>query len=205
MYEETDLTYAQFVRRIVAILQAIQADYLIGGAVASWAWGEPRATLDLDLVVGLKPEMAGALSAELEKIDIHLPADIILDNLLETRADLAINAIHEYSGYKAEMFPLRSGDDLRKAALARKVLVDFGPEIGEVYIHSPEDLVLYKLLYYSLGRQTKHLRDIAAILLHQGEKLENAYIDRWADRMGLSTLWKEIRDQAHLKGCQIRA
>ena len=42
-----------------------------------------------------------------------MPADIILDNILETRADLPISAIHMYSGYKADLYPLREGDELR--------------------------------------------------------------------------------------------
>lgn len=42
-----------------------------------------------------------------------IPAEIILDNILEDRADFPINAIHMYSGLKADLYPVREGDELR--------------------------------------------------------------------------------------------
>jgi len=53
-------------------------------------------------------------------------------------------------------------------------------------------LILYKLWYYSLSRQSKHLRDITSILLTLGDELDTAYIERWAERKGLTTLWQEM-------------
>ena len=88
--------------------------------------------------------------------------------VLEDRADLPINAIHSYSGFKADLYPLRPDDELRRSAFARRIKVELSPQIGEVYLHSPEDLILYKLWYYSLSQQTKHLRDITAIVIKRG-------------------------------------
>jgi hypothetical protein len=115
-----------------------------------------------------------------------------LDIILEDRTDLPINAIHAQSGYKAELFPTRRNDELRQSALSRRKLVDLGPRLGEIYLHSPEDLILYKLWYFGISRQTKHLRDITSILLTLGEELDVAYIEDWAERKGLITIWKEI-------------
>ena len=165
---------------------------MVGGAVASWAWGEPRSTMDLDVVVHIPLDSIGRLSEELEKRDMLVPTEIIRDTILESRSDLPINAIHIYSGYKADLYPLRPEDELRKSALDRRRLVDLGPELGEVYLHSPEDLVIYKLLYYSLSRQTKHLRDITAIVRTIGFDLDIEYIQKWVKQKGLVTLWNEL-------------
>ena len=73
--------------------------------------------------------------------------------------------------------------------------MDLGPDLGRLYLHSPEDLVLYKLSFYALGAQTKHLRDLTAIVLSLGDELDRAYIDGWAGRLGLNTLWDELRQQ----------
>lgn len=105
---------------------------MIGGAVAVWPWGEPRSTQDVDIVIHLGIEQINALSKGLEKADIYLPPDIILENLNETRVDLPVNAIDGASGYRAEMFLLDEDDELRKAAFQRRVKVDFGAENGEV-------------------------------------------------------------------------
>jgi hypothetical protein len=123
-----------------------------------------------------------------------IPAEIILDNILEDRADIPINAIHMYSGFKADLYPVREGDELRQSAFQRRKQVDYGPPIGKVYIHSPEDLILYKLMYFGLSQQSKHSRDIAAILKAKKNELDLDYIEQWAARLGLSSLWKEMLD-----------
>ncbi len=168
-------------------------DYMIGGSVAVWPWGEPRSTQDIDIVIHLGIEQINALSKELEKIDIFLPPDIIMENLYETRIDLPLNAIHGMSGYKAEMFLLREDDELRVAAFQRQVKVDFGTEIGDVFIHSPEDLIIYKMLYYSLSKQTKHIRDIGSIIKTRGDELDYEYIQKWVIKKQLTAIWQEIR------------
>jgi hypothetical protein len=197
--DEKYLDYASFVKLVIAALEAAGLDYLIGGAVAVWAWGEPRATQDLDLVVDIPLGHVQRLSEELEKRSMLVPAEIILDAVLEDRADLPINAIHMSTGFKAELFPLRPGDDLRRSALGRRQLVDLGPDLGELYLHAPEDLILYKLCYYNMSYQTKHLRDIGSIIAALGDELDHSYIEGWAGRKGLSALWSEILSQSRQK------
>lgn len=193
---ETDLSYPDFVRLVIDALEAAGVDYLIGGAVAAWAWGEPRSTMDLDLVVDIPLEAVGKLSKELEKRGMLVPAEIILDAIIEDRADLPINAIHMYSGFKADLYPMRPFDELRQSAFQRRQLVGLGQQLGEVYLHSPEDLIVYKLYYYSLSQQTKHLRDIFSILANLGEQLDHDYVVEWATRKGLRAIWDEILNQS---------
>jgi hypothetical protein len=140
---EPSIGYADFVQLVVEALKAAGIDYLIGGAVASWAWGEPRSTLNLDLVVDIPVGAINALSQELEQRDMLVPSEIILDAIIEDRVDLPINAIHMHTGFKADLYPLRPLDELRQLALKRRISVDFGPPIGNVYVHSPEDLIIY--------------------------------------------------------------
>jgi len=188
------LDIAGFLKLVIEALNAAGVEYLIGGAIAEWAWGEPRATQDLDLVVNIPIKSVNRLSKELGKRDMLIPAEIILDNILEERADIPINAIHMYSGLKADLYPVREGDELRKSAFQRREQVDYGPPIGKVYIHSPEDLILYKLMYFGLSQQSKHSRDIAAILKSKKDALDLDYIEQWATRLGLISIWKEMLD-----------
>jgi len=190
---EASLEFLDFIRLVLDALETAQVDYMIGDAVAAWVWGEARTTRDLDVVISLPVEKIGQLSEELEKRDMLVPPDVILDLYLEERADLPISAIHLHSGYKAELFLLKPHDELRRSAFARRRRVDIGPPLGEVYVHAPEDLILYKLQYFDLSGQTKHLRDIASILLAQGDALDFDYIERWVVRKGLQALWQEIR------------
>ncbi len=143
------LDITSFLKLVLDALEASKVEYLIGGAVAEWAWGEPRATQDLDIVINLPIKAVSRFSKELEKRNMLVPADIILDAMMEDRADIPLNAIHMYSGLKADLYLMREGDTLRKSAFQRRFLLDYGPPIGEVYVHSPEDLIIYKLMYGS--------------------------------------------------------
>ncbi|MBI1792687.1 MAG: hypothetical protein HYR70_00665 [Chloroflexi bacterium] len=188
------LDIVDFLKLILETLEASKVEYMIGGAIAEWAWGEPRATQDLDIVINLPAKSVNRFSKELEKRNMLVPADIILDTMLDDRADIPLNAIHMYSGLKADLYLMRDGDTLRQSAFKRRVLVDYGPPIGKVYVHSPEDLILYKLMYFGLSGQTKHTRDIAAILRAKKNQLNFEYIEGWITRLGLGSVWKEILD-----------
>jgi len=158
------LDIADFLKLILETLEVSGVEYMIGGAIAEGAWGEARATQDLEIVINLPVKAIGKFSKELEKRNMLVPAHIILDTMMENRADIPLNAIHMYSGLKADLYLMRDGDKLRQSAFERRVKVDYGPPIGKVYLHSPEDLILYKLMYLGLSGQPKHARDIAAIL-----------------------------------------
>lgn len=195
MTSSADPSFTGFVTQVLDALRAADVPYLIGGAMALWAWGEARTTRDLDLVIELPVESMGALSLELERRTMLVPVDIMLDLLTEDRADLNINAIHMTSGYKAEMFLSKPGDALRQSGLRRRRLVDLGPALGQVYVHSPEDLILNKLRVYRISQQTKHVRDIASIVLSQAEALDMAYIERWVQTLNLTAEWRAIQQR----------
>ena len=190
------LEITAFLKLILDALKASKVEYLIGGAIAEWAWGEPRATQDLDIVINLPIKAIGRFSKELEKRNMLVPADIILDTMMEDRADIPLNAIHMHSGLTADLYLMRDGDELRESAFQRRLLVDYGPPIGEVYVHSPEDLILYKLMYLGLSGQPKHARDIGAILKAKKDQLDYGYIDGWVDRLGLNSLWTALKDES---------
>jgi len=190
------LDITEFLKLMLETLESAGVEYLIGGAIAEWAWGEPRATQDLDLVINLPIEAVVRFSKELEKRNMLVPADIILDAIVEDRADIPLNAIHMYSGLKADLYLMRDGDALRQSAFQRRALIDYGPPIGKVYVHSPEDLILYKLMYLGLSGQPKHARDIAAILRAKKDQLDFRYIEEWVAQLGLGSVWKEMLDSA---------
>lgn len=189
---DQSLDITDFLKLMLEVFEVTGVEYLIGGAIAEWAWGEPRATQDIDIVIKLPIKSIGKFSKELEKRKMLVPADIILDTLMEDRADIPLNAIHMYSGLKADLYLMRDGDKLRQSAFQRRIKVDYGPPIGEVYVHSPEDLILYKLIYLGLSGQPKHARDISAILRARKGQLDFRYIEEWVSQLGVGSIWKEI-------------
>ena len=66
-----------------------------------------------------------------------VPAEIILESILETRADIPINAIHLYSGYKADLYPLRPGDELHAWAHLRGQKWSTSSAHSETCVYTP--------------------------------------------------------------------
>jgi hypothetical protein len=186
------LDYPEFVSLVIDALQAAGIEYMVGGALALWAWGEPRSTMDLDLMIDLPVEAIHWLSEELKARDMLLPPDIILDAVIQEQSNLPLNANHVTSGFKADLYLLLPYDDLGQSAFSRRRQVDLGPRFGTLHVHSPEDLIIYKLWYYRLSRQTKHPRDIYAILSAQRDQIDHDYIQEWVERKGLGPVWEEL-------------
>ena len=149
----------------------------------------------MDLVIQIPKGAEVKLSEELAKRNMLLPADIIQDRVKDRRGDDHLNAIHTTSGYKADLYLVREGDLFRNEAFRRRVLVDLGPGLGELYLHTPEDLIIYKLLYYNVSQQTKHISDIASIVQTMGDTLDAHYIQKWVAEKDLSTIWKSVQLQ----------
>ena len=188
-----NISFEEFARLVLDSLEATELEYLVGGAVAVWAYAEPRTTRDFDVVVNLPGNRIRKLSEELARRDMLVPPEVILELLIQPEGDLPINAIHMYSGIKADIFLLRTGDEYRATSLARRRLVDFGPPLGEIYVHSPEDLILNKVHYFSLSNQDKHVRDIAAILAYVGDQIDWEYFSIWLEQLGLKLVWDEVQ------------
>jgi hypothetical protein len=188
-----DISILAFARLVLDAIEATQLEYMIGGSFALYAWGDVRTTRDFDLVVHLPGHKISTLSAELEKRQMLVPPEILLDLLLQPKGDLPVNAIHLDSSYKAELFLLRPDDTFRATCLARRRLVDLGEPLGEVFVHAPDDLIINKVKYYGLSRQTKHIRDIASILAVSGDEIDWAYLMKWMRQLGLIDAWLEVK------------
>jgi hypothetical protein len=202
---EERISFVAFARLVLDALEASEITYLIGGAVAVWAWGEPRSTQDFDLVIHLPGTHVRRLSQELEQRRMLVPPDILVDLLIQPEGDLPVNAIHLDAGYKAELFLLRSGDDFRLSALERRQLVDLSPPLNQVYVHAPDDLILNKVHYYSISRQSKHIRDIASIVVSPDVPIDWEYFDDWLQRLDLEATWQEVSTKvAAIIGASLR-
>lgn len=72
----------------------------------------------------------------------------------------------------------------QREALSRRVVVE--TEVGPVWLVTPEDLILFKLV----AARPRDMIDVADMLFVLGE-LDEAYMKRWAARLGVLDLLVE--------------
>lgn len=173
----------------VAPLEAAGIHYMITGSVASSIYGEPRNTLDIDLVVLLGANQIPVLSTLFPENDYYLPpADVIA---IESRRDAHghFNIIHHNTGLKADIYLSRSHPALPWAiAHTRRVQTPATP----ITIAPPEYIILHKLEFFREGGSQKHLRDIAGIIEQQD--LDSETLSSYIQKLGLETQWQAARN-----------
>ena len=172
--------------RVATVLETLGLQYSIGGSVASSFSGEPRATLDIDMLVSLDESHVGALVAALQN-EFYVDRDALA---LAARDRSSTNLIHLGTSVKVDLF-VAGGSILDDDLLRRRVLVIVSGEPGDqLYVHTPEDILLQKLRWYRLGGDVsdRPWRDVLGIVRVQGVRLDREYLDEGARRLGLEPL-----------------
>ena len=182
---------------VVDALERLGVPYGVGGSVASSFAGVARATLDVDLVADLCPgyaePLAGALSQEYY-VDVEMIAEAI-------RRRGSFNVIHLATMFKIDVFVMEDTAFAREN-MARRIALEI-PDVGRtLYFTSPEDIVLHKLLWYAMGGgvSDRQWYDLQGVLRLQAERLDLAYMRRWAEQLGIRDLLQQALAEAGLAG-----
>ncbi len=165
-------------------LDALGILYTVGGSVASSFAGEPRATIDIDIVAAIEERHVDGLVTALSP-EFYVDADA-LRRAIRTRS--SANLIHHATQLKVDLF-VAGGTPLDARQLARRMAVDLGN--GRcLFVHPPEDILLQKLRWYRLGGDAsdRQWRDILAIVRVQGPRLDEPYLREGAGVLGVSDL-----------------
>jgi len=166
--------------------------YAASGSVALIAYGEPRLTNDIDVLVVLDRDHIVQLPEVFPPAEFYCPPVEVM--LVEAARDLGgqFNIIHHLSGFKADLF-LSGRDPLNLWALARARRVDL--EEGFFMAAPPEYIILRKLEYFRSGGSEKHVRDIRSILRITPTLPERVELERQIAARGLQEAWNRVLEQ----------
>lgn len=175
--------------KIAALCDRLRLEYFVTGSVASMAWGEPRATLDVDIVIELPSWNVQGFCAAFPAPDYYVSPDAAMDAAQRTSQ---FNVLHVPQGVKADIMVFRDTPH-NNARLARARIVKFGDT--PVRFAAPEDVILKKLEFYREGGSDKHLRDVGGIIRVSGDQLDYPYIERWAATLGVTDQWRAVHSR----------
>ena len=177
--------------RVVAELEKLGIDYLVGGSIASSVHGRPRTTQDVDIVARILGSHVERFVAALGH-EFYVDADMIRDAIVRRAS---FNVIHLETMLKVDVFVF-AGDDLGVEEMNRRVAVPLRG--ASIWFASPEDIVLQKLDWYRKGEgvSERQWRDLVGVIAVQGTRFDLAYARLWATRLGLIELLEKARSEA---------
>lgn len=171
---------------VADLLETLGLRYTVGGSLASSMSGEPRSTLDVDMVVAIQEvdidPLVAALAAEFYVSEEALRRAV--------RERSTANVIHQLTSIKIDLFVMGSTPlDEIQLARRRRVQVASDPD-RFLYVHPPEDILLQKLRWFRRGGEAsdRQWRDIAGIVHVQGNRLDRDYLERTAPLIGVDDL-----------------
>lgn len=139
------------------------------------SYGEPRATLDVDVVIALDASGLDALQRLFPAPEFYLSVEAAREAV---RSNAQFNVIHPESGMKVDFFV--AGDAVEESQIRRRLRRLILPGV-EAWCSPPEELIVKKLSYYQQGASDKHLRDIASMLRISPQEIDLERIRRMAD------------------------
>jgi hypothetical protein len=170
---------------LAAVLDEMLVVWAVGGSLASAAYGEPRATNDIDLIATLSESQARDLVARLGP-SYYADGDAAAD---AARRKSCFNVIDKRSFIKLDVFIPPAGR-LGAGQLDRRVKLDIFSGMGAVPVLGPEDVVLQKLRWFQIGGEVsdRQWRDIISVLRGVGREMDAAYMEDVCQKENLGEL-----------------
>jgi len=169
----------KLIQLVVDKVEKLGIPYFMTGSIASSYYGIPRYTHDIDVVVTISKTDAGDIISSLSS-EGYISQEGIRDALTGTGM---FNFIHAETGLKVD-FWIDRGEPFTKSCFERARKVELSEGVW-VMMASPEDVLLHKVYWDRLMPSERQLRDARGIFSVLGEKLDVAYIEKWAKDLGI--------------------
>jgi hypothetical protein len=164
----------------------LHVPYLIGGSLASVLYGMVRTTQDADIVAEMRQEHIRPFVSTLQD-EFYIDEEMIASSI---HRNTSFNIIHRETFFKVDVF-IPSPRPFLQSQLARaqKQTFTFEAEVSAKFA-TPEDTILSKLEWFRLGGETseRQWRDILGVIKTRANKLDLAYLRKWAEEIQVSDL-----------------
>jgi hypothetical protein len=187
-----DYELRAFFTYVIEVLERLHIPYMVVGGFAAIFYGEPRLTIDVDILVDMQPEHIPSFVQAFPIPEYYVSQDGIRDSL---QRRYPFNVIQPMTGAKVDLVPLPQ-DTFSRASFQRRQRMEYDAEGHMATFISPEDIILAKLLAFENTRSDKHLRDARGVVTTRWERLDFEAIRRNARAFGLSEQFERILEAA---------
>lgn len=173
--------------KVVPILDKLKINYFITGGFAVSAWGRPRATFDIDIVIKIIETRVEPLVNLLKKISEQGYIDRDTTERA-VREQGEFNFIDPDTGLKVDFWVAKEDEQINNE-FSRRIVKKISNK--KIYFISPEDLILNKIEWYKKTNSDRHLEDIDSIFRVSGKKLNRKYLTQQAKKLGFLGILKQ--------------
>ena len=178
------------IQLFVAPLNRADLPYAVTGGLAAVAYGHPRLTLDVDLLLGLHAADVPRFVALWDAGTFYVPPAEALVAEASRAAHGHANLLHGATGMRADLY-LAGTNEFHAWALRHPVVREVEGE--RVRFAPPEYVIAYKLLYVKQGGSDRHLRDVARIESVSEADIDRPTLDRWIRWLGVAEQHERAR------------
>ena len=179
------MTEQQLLLDCLRRLNTLDLAWYVTGSMASNYWGIPRTTHDLDFVIQLPPAAIARL-IEAFSSDFHIDEQAIR---AAYHPPFQFNAVDLRSSLKVD-FWLPKSEPFETQMFKRRVKAVFLDE--PVWIASPEDVILHKLVWNQISPSERQTRDAAGVFAVQQQSLDLSYLQLWSEKLRIGAELQKI-------------
>lgn len=178
------MSFENFLKRTIWALNKAGLDYVIVGGVAAILYGRPRATFDVDIVINIQPSDTEAVKSLVQAFSSH-SLEVFEHKIVSTLKERNYFSVFDTkTPFRVDAKGVYTRLDSMLLKNRKKAnLLDL-----EVWIASPEDMVITKLIYGS----PQDIEDVISIILNLKEKLDFEYLNQLAEQEKVKEQLKEI-------------
>ena len=164
---------------ITALLDSLTIDYAVVGGIANAIWGEPRATIDVDVTISVpEPDLARTVTALSARLRPSVPDAVTFVERtrvlpLDTADGVRIDVIFALVPFELEA--IRRAREVSIAGRAVRVV-------------TAEDLVLMKII----SERPRDVADAEAIVRRRVRELDLGYLEPRVRELATALEWDEV-------------
>lgn len=188
MEQVKDYELKAFFTYVIEVLESLDIPYMVVGGFAAIFYGEPRLTIDVDIVVDMQREHIRPFVDAFPIPDYYVSEQGVRDSLWRC---YPFNVIQPATGAKVDLVPL-TRDPFTRAAFQRRQRMVYDEAGRSATFVTPPDIVVAKLVAHRETGSDKHLRDARGVLVTQWGELDLEAIRDSARESGVLELFEKL-------------